>query len=328
MVIPLRQNILGILHQNLTKPWFEDLWQNSKLWSGKFIKNILKPSPIGKKIEEDNDVAKPITPYEVYIKYLQLQFGDMVDANTTEVLKSYLPSSLNPLEYQMDAVKQCFSVMKRFGGFLLGDVVGLGKTIVGILLIRHFLEYAETLGRAPKVLIITPPSIKSAWVKTIAKFDENTHNKIGLSVEYVTTGSIGKLLDAEEVSEDDDADDIDEIKADNYGLVLIDESHNFRNSSTQKYNAINDLIGFINPTPYVALLSATPQNNSPKDIYNQIRLFQRDPNNSSLPGVEGGKLDSFFNAMEKVSKRPALYLRILMRGVPKQNESLPMYRRM
>lgn len=281
------------------KAWFEELWQNSELWSGKFIKNILKPSPIGKKIKEDNEVAKPLTPYEVYIKYLQLQFGDMVDANTTEVLKSYLPSSLNPLEYQMDAVKQCFSVMKRFGGFLLGDVVGLGKTIVGILLIRHFLEYAETLGRAPKVLIITPPSIKSAWVKTIAKFDENTHNNIGLSVEYVTTGSIGKLLDAEEVSEDDDADDIDEIKADNYGLVLIDESHNFRNSSTQKYNAVNDLIGFINPTPYVALLSATPQNNSPKDIYNQIRLFQRDPNNSSLPGVEGGKLDSFFNAMEK-----------------------------
>lgn len=284
------------------KAWFEGLWQNSELWSGKFIKNILKPSPIGKKIEEDNKednkVAKPLTPYEVYIKYLQLQFGDMVDANTTEVLKSYLPSSFNPLEYQMDAVKQCFSVMKRFGGFLLGDVVGLGKTVVGILLIRHFLEHAETLGRAPRVLIITPPSIKSAWVKTIAKFDENTHNNIGLSVEYVTTGSIGKLFDAEEVSDDDDADYIDEIKADNYGLVLIDESHNFRNSSTQKYNAVNDLIGLIKPTPYVALLSATPQNNSPKDIYNQIRLFQRDPNNSSLPGVEGGKLDSFFNAME------------------------------
>lgn len=280
------------------KAWFEELWQNSELWSGKFIKNILIPSSIGKKIEEDNEAVKPLTPYEVYIKYLQLQFGDMVDANTTEVLKSYLPSSLNPLEYQMDAVKQCFSVMKRFGGFLLGDVVGLGKTVVGILLIRHFLEHAETLGRAPKILIITPPSIKSGWVKTIAKFDENTHNNIGLSVEYVTTGSIGKLLDAEEVADEDDSDDIDEIKTDNYGLILIDESHNFRNSSTQKYNAVNDLIGFIKPTPYVALLSATPQNNSPKDIYNQIRLFQCYPNNSSLPGVEGGKLDSFFNTME------------------------------
>ena len=82
-------------------------------------------------------------------------------------------------------------------------------------------------------------------------------------------------------------------------MVLIDESHNFRNSETQKYKAIDDLIGLINPTPYVALLSATPQNNSPKDLYNQIRLFQRTPNNSNLPNVEGGKLDSLFNAMER-----------------------------
>lgn len=295
--------------------WFKEKWEQSEPWTGRFIREILLKSPVGKKVEDDKkDVLDnaPLTPYEVYIKYLQLQFGDMVDANTTEVLKSYLPDSFNPLEYQMDAVKQCFSVMKRFGGFLLGDVVGLGKTVVGILLIRHFLEHAEVLGRAPKVLIITPPSIKSACEKTIAKFDENTHNNIGLSVEYVTTGSIGKLIDAEDVDDDDDSDDIEEIKGDNYGLIVIDESHNFRNSSTQKYNAINDLIGFINPTPYVALLSATPQNNSPKDIYNQIRLFQRDPNNSSLPGVEGGKLDTFFNAMENRFK--------MARSIPQDTE--------
>lgn len=283
------------------KVWFEELWQNSELWSGKFIKNILNPSPIGKKIKEDNEVAKPLTPDEVYIKYLQLQFGDMVDANTSEVLKSYLPPSFNTLEYQLDAVKQCFSVMKRFGGFILGDVVGLGKTVVGVLLIRHFLENAESLGRARKVLIVTPPPIKQAWIKTIEDFDkDNPRNNIGLSVEFVTTGSIVKIADElEDIEDMEDDDEIENIEVGNYGLVLIDESHNFRNSDTQKYKAIDDLIGLINPTPYVALLSATPQNNSPKDLYNQIRLFQRTPNNSNLPNVEGGKLDSFFNAMEK-----------------------------
>lgn len=283
------------------KVWFEELWQNSELWSGKFIKNILNPSPIGKKIKEDNEVAKPLTPYEVYIKYLQLQFGDMVDANTSEVLKSYLPPSFNTLEYQLDAVKQCFSVMKRFGGFILGDVVGLGKTVVGVLLIRHFLENTESLGRARKVLIVTPPPIKQAWIKTIEDFDkDNPRNNIGLSVEFVTTGSIVKIADElEDIEDMEDYDEIENIEVGNYGLVLIDESHNFRNSDTQKYKAIDDLIGLINPTPYVALLSATPQNNSPKDLYNQIRLFQRTPNNSNLPNVEGGKLDSFFNAMEK-----------------------------
>lgn len=281
------------------KAWFEELWKNSELWSGKFIKDILKPSPIGKGIEKDNAIPKPLTPYEVYIKYLQLQFGDMVDANTSEILKSYLPPTFNSLEYQLDAVKQCFSVMKRFGGFILGDVVGLGKTVVGLLLIRHFLENAQILGRTAKVLIITPPSIKKAWQDTINEFDKNTKNSIGLSVDFITTGSIGKLTDLDEDTGESDSDEIEEIKVDSYGLILIDESHNFRNSDTQKYSAVNDLIGLINPTPFVALLSATPQNNSPKDLYNQIRLFQRTPNNSNLPNVEGGKLDTFFSEMEK-----------------------------
>ncbi|MDE5857040.1 MAG: DEAD/DEAH box helicase family protein [Muribaculaceae bacterium] len=283
------------------KVWFEELWQNSELWSGKFIKNILKPSPIGKKIEKEKETEKFLSPYEVYIKYLQLQFGDMVDANTSEVLKSYLPPSFNSLAYQLDAVKQCFSVMKRFGGFILGDVVGLGKTVVGVLLIRHFLENAESLGRARKVLIVTPPAIKNAWEKTIHDFDSNNHrNNIELCVDFVTTGSIGKITDElENINDIEDSDEIENIEFRNYGMVLIDESHNFRNSETQKYKAIDDLIGLINPTPYVALLSATPQNNSPKDLYNQIRLFQRTTNNSNLPNVEGGKLDSLFNAMER-----------------------------
>lgn len=279
--------------------WFNEMWQRSEPWTGKFIQDILLPSPVGKKVEKDRlekSVPEPLTPYEVYIKYLQMQFGDMVDANTTEVLKSYLPSTFNTLEYQLDAVKQCFSVMKRFGGFILGDVVGLGKTVVGVLLIRYFLENAESLGRAPKVLIVTPPAIKQAWMKTIDDFDNNnSRNNIGLNVEFVTTGSIGKITDdLGEVDETEDGDEFDDIKTDNYGLILIDESHNFRNADTQKYKAIDDLIGFITPTPYVALLSATPQNNAPRDLYNQIKLFQRDTNYTTLPNVEGGKLDSFF----------------------------------
>ena len=282
--------------------WFNEMWDNSVPWTGRFIKDILKPSPVGIEVEKEKEATSSLTPYEVYIKYLQLQFGDMVDANTTEILKSYLPPTFNSLEYQLDAVKQCFSVMKRFGGFILGDVVGLGKTVVGVMLIRHFLENAEQLGRAPKVLIVTPPAIKKAWEKTIQDFDkDNPRNNIGLFVEFVTTGSIGKIADEfdEAEGDDDSGEEIEGLKAENYGMVLIDESHNFRNSDTQKYKAIDDLIGLINPTPFVALLSATPQNNAPQDIYNQIRLFQRDPNNSTLPNIEGGKLDSFFSGIRK-----------------------------
>lgn len=278
--------------------WFNELWERSEPWTGHFINDILKKSPLGPKLVDPAIVA-PLTPYEVYIKYLQLQFGDMVDANTTEVLKSYLPASYNPLEYQLDAVKQCFSIMKRYGGFLLGDVVGLGKTVVGMLIVRHFLENAESLGREAKVLIITPPAIQKNWIQTIREFDVYSHNHIEPCVTFVTTGSIGKIAEGlDDVEYIDDGGELSIVR-DTYGLIIIDESHNFRNNGTQKYEAVDSLIGSLTPTPYVALLSATPQNNSPRDIYNQIRLFQRDANNTTLPNVEGGKLDSFFSAQQK-----------------------------
>ena len=277
------------------KVWFEEHWEKSVPWTGKFIKEILKPSTIGEIIEKER---KTLSPYEVYIKYLQLQFGDMVDSEVKEILHTYLPESIDALEYQMYAVKQCYSVMRKYGGFMLGDVVGLGKTIVGVLLIRYFIENAEKLGRSGKVLIVTPPAIKNNWIETINLFDNNPKNEINSQVTFVTTGSIGKLFEADE--EDIDGDDLDPIKTDDYGLILIDESHNFRNSETAKYHALDDLIeaiGSNGPFPYIGLLSATPQNNSPMDIYSQIRLFQRTPNRSTLPSVEGGKLYSFFKEM-------------------------------
>ena len=279
------------------KAWFEELWQNSELWSGKFIKNILKPSPIGVEIEKDNEAENSLTPYDVYIKYLQTQFGDIIDAETTNILKTYLPISYKPLDYQLDAVKQGFSIMKRYGGFLLGDVVGLGKTVVGLLLIRMFLDQAEVLNRPRKVLVVVPPSIRRGWEDTIRDFNLEHATKIEPCIDFITIGSIGNLIGGED--ELDGGDDFDrELDKVQYGLIMVDESHNFRNRGTQKYEALDELIGMSNPTPYLCLLSATPQNNTPEDLYNQITLFLRDANNCNLPNVPGGKLDSFFNAMK------------------------------
>ncbi|MCC8113151.1 MAG: phospholipase D-like domain-containing protein [Bacteroidales bacterium] len=277
--------------------WFEEKWALSQPWNQYFLEEVLRKAPIAKVVIEEQKPA-PLTPYEVYIKYLQTQFGDMIDTNTSAILKTYLPQGYNPLDYQLDAVKQCYSIMKLHGGFLLGDVVGLGKTVVGILLIRYFLENAQRLGRAQKVLIVSPPAIKSGWIKTIQAFDQNSLNQIEPCVTFVTTGSVAKLTDIDDDTDIED-DEIEDLQANDYGLILIDESHGFRNSGTQKHKAIHELIGLINPTPFIGLLSATPQNNSPRDLYNQICLFQRNSNNSTLPGVEGGKLSSFFTSVEK-----------------------------
>lgn len=291
--------------------WFTEMWEQSVPWTGKFIKDILAPSYVGKKataeIEAEckMDQTHDLTPYEVYIKYLQEQLGDIADPKSSEVIKSYLPTGYSSLSYQIDAVQQCFFIMKNHGGFILGDVVGLGKTVTGLLIIKKFLAEASTLGRERKVLIITPPAIKKAWEKTILDIDRDSADKVGDCVRFVTTGSLGKLIEeADENGEGDGGDEFDgDLGYDNYGLIIIDESHNFRNNQTQKYKELDSLIGDIQlrtgKTPFIGLLSATPQNNSPVDLKNQIYLFQREPNKSTLPNIAGGKLDTFFNRMKK-----------------------------
>lgn len=284
--------------------WFDEKWNISEPWNKEFLEQILKLSPIGTKIitQENQSVVEQLTPYEVYIKYLQMQFGDIADASTDAILKSYLPRKYNLLTYQLDAVKQCFYNMRHYGGFMLADVVGLGKTIVGVMVIKKFLAEASDYDRVAKVLLVLPPAVRKAWESTIKDFDHGTTFTISESIDIVTTGSIGKLADedGDDVTEDvsDDFDTNLNTNAD-YGLIMIDESHNFRNSGTQKYKDLDALISNITNSnngvpPFIGLLSATPQNNSPEDLKNQIYLFQRNRTNCSLPNVSGGNLEGFF----------------------------------
>lgn len=281
------------------KQWFEEMWEKSLPWNKTFLEQILRPSPIARKVKEEVD---KLSPYEIYIKYLQLQFGDITDETVTAQLKSFLPKTFNPLNYQLDAVKQCFYIMKAHGGFFLSDVVGLGKTLVGILIIKKFIAEAELWDRNPKILIVTPPAIKKAWIDTIEKFDKDDTFKIASNIEFITTGSIGSLIVDDAPNGGDEFDE--EVKSSDYGMILIDESHNFRNSWTQKYNVLDNLIDRIQlqtgHQPLIGLISATPQNNSPADLKNQIYLFQRSHNSTTLPDIPGGKLDSYFNEKQKL----------------------------
>lgn len=61
----------------------------------------------------------------------------------THRVESYLPKHFDLLQYQTDAVKQCYGIMQEHGGFMLADVVGLGKTVVGTMLIKHFLSVPD-----------------------------------------------------------------------------------------------------------------------------------------------------------------------------------------
>lgn len=299
MIITAQPNNSSYSKGHIT--WFDEKWDMSAQWNKTFLEEILKGAPVTKKAEEPPIEDTPLTPYELYIKLLQYKFGDIVDFNQQQLIESYLPKRFDPLAYQIEAVKQCFSIMKEHGGFMLADVVGLGKTIVGTLIIKHFLTLPDDDGRERKALIVTPPAIQSAWKQTIKQFDAGKTNKMESAIDYVTTGSIGKLVDD---MGDDDLDEMDseefssDIEYKNYGLIIIDESHKFRNSGTSMYKALDDLIAQIGTTigayPYIGLLSATPQNNRPSDIQNQIYLFERNHVDSTLKKANGGNLEGFF----------------------------------
>ena len=293
--------------------WFEQMWEDESCedWTGKFIQDILLKAPIAKAIKSQSEPEPelvseiaPLTPYELYIKLLQTKYGDLVDKSVGQMIESYLPNSdekkihYSAYEYQIDAVKKCFNTMQEYGGFILADVVGLGKTIVGTLLIRHFIQYPDKEGRERKVLIITPPAIQSAWRRTIADFDAVSEIKITDYVEFITTGSLGRLVDDPDDDSADTGDFETELKYNNYGLIIVDESHKFRNSETRMYRLLDNLIAEIGSEtglyPYVGLLSATPQNNRPNDLKNQIYLFTRERTNSKFKKAKSGNIESYF----------------------------------
>ena len=276
--------------------WFMEKWENSEPWTGAFIQ-ILSSAGTKTPPEEGPDVvekADGLTPYEVYIRLLEDSFG--TDDNMDATIMAYLQGTIYDAQnYQLDAVKQCYGIMKKMGGFLLADVVGLGKTVVGALVIRYYLEHMKLDdGTYNKVLIVAPPAIVDGWRDTFEQLDNGKKFKMAKHIELVSTGMVASFAD--EV-EDDNAKL--EFKDKNYGLIIVDESHRFRNNNTVMYNSLKDLVDSATSRPYIGLVSATPQNNRPMELKNQISFFVPHPLQSQFSKIPGRNFDKYFSDVEK-----------------------------
>ena len=198
------------------------------------------------------------TPFELYIKLLIEYFGKEIEFDPNNITD--LPGGFMRLTYQLDAVHQGLEILKKHNGFFLADVVGLGKTIVAILIARQYFYFNNFPEYISKTLIIVPPALKSQWKDSVREFKlEN--------VRFETTGSLHKIKHPED-----------------YDLVIVDEAHKFRNDKTLGYENLQQIC----KTPCrdgkekkVILISATPLNNQPDDIRNQVLLFQ-DANNGTM----------------------------------------------
>ncbi len=215
---------------------------------------------------------KEITPYELYIKFLIEHFDDRIDYDPNVVWN--LPKGFMKLAYQLDAVTEGLSKIKKHNGFFLSDVVGLGKTVTTAMVVKKLLF--DIRG---EVLVIAPPSIQKEWKETFEKFEIGT-------IRHYDIQSLGKLESIRDTAR--------------YELVIIDESHKFKNYATSRYKELERICKEqIKYKKKVILISATPLNNRPMDIANQLYLFQ-DKRNSTIASFPN--LETFFAKIDKEYK--------------------------
>ena len=260
---------------------FERLWDESV--------PILQAE--AERIKNQTYLRDDFTPFELYIKMLIEYFGKRVDYDPYNI-DLLLPPKYIRLKYQSDAANQGYAIMMKHNGFVLADVVGLGKTIIACMIIKKFI-YEN--GTHTKILVVVPPAIEDSWRRTVKDFELDNH------FTFITLGSLHKILDKNNYSYPN-PEEID--------LIAVDESHKFRNDYTEMYLSLQEICKMPrsrtaengDSRKKVILISATPLNNRPQDIENQLYLFQ-DRRNSTLENIRN--LQEYFKPINEQYKKLA-----------------------
>ena len=214
------------------KQWFEERWDDR--WCLDITEELIEVI--------DNSWArkKTLTPYELYLK-IAYHLAQEARAGLNEFkLPHEFAEQL--LDYQAAAVRIAARHLNTRDGVLLGDVVGLGKTLMATALARIFQD-----DQSWDTLIICPPNLVRMW--------EKYRDDYRLTAKVVSLGMVTRELP--------------DLRR--YRIVIIDESHNLRNRETQRYRAVHNYIS-TNESRCI-LLSATPYNKSYLDLSAQLRLF-------------------------------------------------------
>ena len=246
---------------------FWKLWEQAVPLSAEDIELYKKKTHIG---------YQP-TPYELYIKVLIDTFGDQVEDD----FSIQLPDGVKDLKYQKDAVIQGYQMLMQHNGLFLADVVGLGKTMIATMIAKRFVE---ANGKNTSILVVYPPALEDNWKNTFRLFG------IIKKAQFITNGSLSKILEGRDQYKDKEE----------FDLIIVDEAHGFRSDSSGKYDELQKIcksprsnVGLVRDMQKkVMLLSATPLNNRPDDLQNQLLLFQNSQN-CTIDGVPN--LKAFFS---------------------------------
>ncbi len=181
-------------------------------------------------------------PYYVFIRVLHEYFSIEYDK------KIKLPNEITKnkfinLKYQEDAIKQALHALENHNGVIIADVVGLGKSVIASS-VAHNINL--------RTIIIAPPHLVKQW-------DDEYRDFFDFNAKVFSSGSIEKAL---------------KYFNENYNgeerLIIVDEAHKYRNEETKDYGDLHKLC----QGNKVMLLTATPFNNKPHDVFSMIKLFQ------------------------------------------------------
>ncbi|PZR07783.1 MAG: helicase [Azospirillum brasilense] len=250
--------------------WFEDQWR--ALGARADAREALEAAFVA--------MGRRRSAAEVYLRVLDVLFADMGEAldqerivrSATGIRDTVVWSKL--YRFQRDGVIGAIDKLQRYGGCILADSVGLGKTFEALAVIK----YHEL--RNDRVLVLCPKRLRDNW--TLPKANDRRNPLAADRFAY-------DVLNHTDLSRDDGrSGDIDlaHVNWGNYDLVVIDESHNFRNKASRRdretrYDRLMNQVMRAGVKTRVLMLSATPVNNRLTDLKNQI-AFATEGNDGAL----------------------------------------------
>ena len=240
---------------------FEELWNNKNQFKDvtdevvDFINDLYK--------ENSPEFIYYITLYNIFNEFLEDITEDELANEKTGFKDSVIWNTL--YDFQKDAALGIINKLERYNGCILADSVGLGKTFTALAVIKYYQE------RNKSVLVLCPKKLSNNWNTYNNEYKDNilAKDRFNYKVLFHTDLSRKKGFSGET--------DLSRINWGNFDLVVIDESHNFRNYNARKeketrYDRLMNEVMKAGVKTKVLMLSATPVNNKFTDLKNQLAL--------------------------------------------------------